>query len=522
MPNDEKDGVWFVLKSVNKVYHMALVYAVYNEYVSNTINISLQVFDNECGYLNVIEYPPKTGDTSRIAYFPTQNVLDRNTDFFRGWRTAVGVIILKHGVYEEHYDPRNRHYILSVYNVTKRTDYFLTCKRIRQYPRTNKVSVFVGNPDLGPLCSLDRCVDCVCVSSGENISCKSSSEEVQIRIGINTLRLHTRLLENSYEHTINDVNNTSHMQTIECYARFDSNRDIWFRANGSLYIIVPPAELEMSFPMLKYGDLVNITCTAFQVRPPPKLQMTLDGKTADDARQIDVLNDSSQLYTSSLVKQLNLDRRWSNTTAICTSISILNYQEHTQVNSTSKILSYTYPPSHLNMTRPPRIDQVASGYNFHIGCKAFDFTDVCSIKWSSDNYCLNIHSTTVSRQLLDIESWIHVNVSQHTTECRINCRVVCNEYTVLMEENVTVEIPGIAPVTSSNSTESFPLKLIISVSAPLLVLCCTVLAVFIGRKRHLCTQQQSPTEQHHYTSLWNRDGVHFARDQPGKNKIKIK
>ena len=108
------------------------------------------------------------------------------------------------------------------------------------------VLYILGNPDIGPLCSLDGCVDCVCVSSGENISCKSSSEEVQIRIGMNTLRSHTRLLENSYEHTINDVNNTSHMQTIECYARIDSNRDIWFRANGSLYIIGKVSEIGLS------------------------------------------------------------------------------------------------------------------------------------------------------------------------------------------------------------------------------------------------------------------------------------
>ncbi|KAH3859408.1 hypothetical protein DPMN_102128 [Dreissena polymorpha] len=153
---EHKDGVWFVLKNVNKSMEMALVDAEYNECVSNTIKIQLQ------------------------AYFPTQTILDRAVDFLRGWRTAVGVIQLKHGFYEEHYVPLN----------------------------------------------------------------------------------------------------------------------------------IPPAELEMSFPML------------------------------------------------------------------------------------NKILSYTYPPSHLNMTRPPKPYHVASGYEFHIGCQAFDFTDFCSIDWSTDENCSNIIYTT--------------------------------------------------------------------------------------------------------------------------------
>ncbi|KAH3859397.1 hypothetical protein DPMN_102117 [Dreissena polymorpha] len=166
---EKRDGVWMDVKRVNKSLDKALVYAEYNKSVSNTIVVSLQEFDNECGHLSVFEFPKKIGDTARIAYYPTQDILDREQDFHRAWRTALGVIKLKRGAFEEKDVSLNRHFILSIFNITERTEYSLECKRTRSLPRTKSVSVFVGNPVLGPLCSLDGCVNCVCVNPGESV-----------------------------------------------------------------------------------------------------------------------------------------------------------------------------------------------------------------------------------------------------------------------------------------------------------------------------------------------------------------
>lgn len=105
---------------------------------------SLAEFDNDCGYLNVITFPQNIGDTARIVYYPTQDILDRDHEYSREWRTDFSVIKLQPATYSENYVSLNSHYILSVYNVNRRTDFFLKCKRLREYPRTNKVSVFVG------------------------------------------------------------------------------------------------------------------------------------------------------------------------------------------------------------------------------------------------------------------------------------------------------------------------------------------------------------------------------------------
>ncbi|KAH3859416.1 hypothetical protein DPMN_102136 [Dreissena polymorpha] len=118
-----------------------------------------------------------------------------------------------------------------------------------------------------------------------------------------------------------------------------------------------------------------------------------------------------------------------------------HHEKHTQVNATGKILSYTYPPSQLEMTKPSKPDRVVSWYQFHIGCKAADFTDECKIVWSTDNNYLDIGNITSSGKSFGIYSLIYVTVSQNSTKGRISCHLVCTESTVNIQQHFIVDLP---------------------------------------------------------------------------------
>ncbi|XP_052265351.1 uncharacterized protein LOC127867882 isoform X2 [Dreissena polymorpha] len=182
------------------------------------VALDLQEFQSGCGYLYISSI---STNAAEITYYPTQDVLDNPGVFYRGWRNAEGELMqLQDNVYEERKESLNTKYILTLYNYTASDAYFLECFQNITTARTNMVYMSEARLQLGPVCTVDGCKDCVCVYPGHQITCAATVPDVRIKIDKNDVSLY-EIGSNGSIHTFETENITIssyyHMKTVECW-----------------------------------------------------------------------------------------------------------------------------------------------------------------------------------------------------------------------------------------------------------------------------------------------------------------
>ncbi|XP_052273289.1 uncharacterized protein LOC127873452 isoform X3 [Dreissena polymorpha] len=177
--------------------------------------------------------------------------------------------------------------------------------------------IVLGRPVLSSQCSVDNCFNCLCVRPGDMISCITYSTNVSLWIGNIQLRLQrTQTDSQSTYTTVNyTIREEDHHSIVKCSASYDNKEVV--NAYAIVYVYVPPKlKPELFLPELKEGYPVNITCLISQGRPPPVLQLYLEGQKLTDVSQHNMKDTTNRTYTS-VATVKSADRMWNNKNITC-------------------------------------------------------------------------------------------------------------------------------------------------------------------------------------------------------------
>lgn len=84
-------------------------------------------------------------------------------------------------------------------------------------------SLISAPPQLGPLCTVDSCKECVCVNIGDHVTCSALTPDVQLKVDGKMLGQKLQYSNGtSYTYASEDVIDASyHGKTIECISKIN-------------------------------------------------------------------------------------------------------------------------------------------------------------------------------------------------------------------------------------------------------------------------------------------------------------
>ncbi|KAH3847772.1 uncharacterized protein LOC127873705 [Dreissena polymorpha] len=253
-----KNTMMIELVKLHQKWKMATVLLDYRSSRTNTITIGIQDFPNACGYLYRLSTSFAPEKVVELAYYPTQDAINHPDIYYRGWRKKAGEIInLENGFYEERRDGPNTKYILSIYNFTDFDTFYLECVRKNSIFKTHDVNLAVGRPRLGPLCKVGHCKECVCVRSGDPVTCTTTSPDVHVMIDKESVRLQPpRQDGNIFTFTIDTftADSSFHRKTIQCVAETNFTSNEIYKTE--MFVIDRP----LLGPLCTWDTCINCIC----------------------------------------------------------------------------------------------------------------------------------------------------------------------------------------------------------------------------------------------------------------------
>ncbi|XP_052274111.1 uncharacterized protein LOC127874041 isoform X6 [Dreissena polymorpha] len=317
-----KDGsLYLKLINVDRTWEGALVQVRYMTKVSRNVKLHFPEFQNDCGDLFLVTFPEYQGDSGQIAYYPSNKVFDNPELYYRQlMRRTSETLEMDKAMYTELRDAHDLKYLFIIHNITHDGEYFLKCLNGTRSHTTYGVDMYPGSPEIGASCNLNGCVDCLCVNPGDVINCTSYSTNMTMWIDSVNVNIQRDNTKYPYLYSSNGVriDGHYHMVPVSCVAYIQNTR-FSFNRTSLLYIFVPPKRPFLYVPKLKEDSIAKIGCFSYNGRPPPKLEMRLEGERLLDAEQENIYSEDSHLYTSVLSTDA-ANRTWNGKTVTCTSM----------------------------------------------------------------------------------------------------------------------------------------------------------------------------------------------------------
>ncbi|XP_052274106.1 uncharacterized protein LOC127874041 isoform X1 [Dreissena polymorpha] len=490
-----KDGsLYLKLINVDRTWEGALVQVRYMTKVSRNVKLHFPEFQNDCGDLFLVTFPEYQGDSGQIAYYPSNKVFDNPELYYRQlMRRTSETLEMDKAMYTELRDAHDLKYLFIIHNITHDGEYFLKCLNGTRSHTTYGVDMYPGSPEIGASCNLNGCVDCLCVNPGDVINCTSYSTNMTMWIDSVNVNIQRDNTKYPYLYSSNGVriDGHYHMVPVSCVAYIQNTR-FSFNRTSLLYIFVPPKRPFLYVPKLKEDSIAKIGCFSYNGRPPPKLEMRLEGERLLDAEQENIYSEDSHLYTSVLSTDA-ANRTWNGKTVTCTSMILDTRNVYNLGHAENATVTFIYPPIALYMIKPQMPRHLAHWFELTIECIAVDTNSQCGLTWDSNitnmtgtsnttnHYITSSVNTNVSTNR-NITSTVNINVSKPMQGGFIRCKVLCNDFKTILEKNFVLSFEDSTQPSMIPLLDKPWIHIWIGIGAVLL-LCCFIGVTVIVTKR---------------------------------------
>ncbi|XP_052812034.1 uncharacterized protein LOC128239441 [Mya arenaria] len=452
-----EDESFFLKWKASTEFNGSIFYAecaTNNTIKTKMISINLRDIVGSCGALGILS-PVVRGADVKLAYFPSDLYIHRNTDTGRTWTHNLQDIQLQDGSYEERSVSKYL-YILTIFNFKEKDEgpYDLKCNADS---KTDSVHLHMlerpSYPVLGPKQLDFNTTQCVYVYGGSDFYCntENGTEPVQIVIILG---------QNSFVHEERNGGKGYQIDNIHQQMGGLSRRNVTcrvsnavlekpFQVHATLCSVEKGSPPVLSVPEFLEGENSSAICEVRNAIPAPLLEIHVDNVLLGDFQLKYLFNGSSHTFTSTakVTKSIKL---WNGKQMCCVRKS--KYAFGPKDVSVCKNISMKYPPSELSMlvNKKRSYRNNVSVCFFHIFCETNESNPPCTIEWSSDNdnssYFDSKNWTNGEIGSYRSVSNVMYNVTKDRTGGTITCSTRCDYFPSSLTRNYTVYFSGVTTI----------------------------------------------------------------------------
>ncbi|XP_052809130.1 uncharacterized protein LOC128237577 [Mya arenaria] len=295
--------------------------ATNNTIKTNMISINLRDIVGSCGALGILS-PVVRGADVKLAYFPSDLYIHRNTDTGRTWTHNLQDIQLQDGSYEER-SVSKYVYILTIFNFKEKDEgpYDLKCNADG---KTDSVHLHMSErpsyPVFDPKLLDFNTTQCIYVYAGSDFYCntENGTEPVQIVI---------LLGQNSFVHGERNGGKGYQIDNIHQQMGGLSRRNVTcrvsnaaletpYKVHGTLCSVEEGSPPVLSVPEFLEGENSSAICEVRNAIQAPLLEIHVDNVLLGDVQQKDLFNGSSHTFTST-AKVTKSNKLWNRKQMCC-------------------------------------------------------------------------------------------------------------------------------------------------------------------------------------------------------------